>query len=385
MQKKIYIVFSLFSAMFFQRAIFILYLLDRNISHANIGLLQTILLVTIILSDFPIGILSDKFGKKFTLAMGCFLMVINAFSMTLVDSFLGFIVLFIVEGVGFAALSNSIESLIYEDSERKKYDFSKFMTVISLVGSIGLGVSIYIGGIAYSYNANYAYYATCVTSIFALISVIFIKEVHAEVIEHQSIRILLRNSIGFISNNIPFQIWKMVGVYSAIFSVTAPFIIFFQELLFNKGYSTSNIGLVIGGAEICGAVIVLGLSGMLLNNKTDLRILSVLVLLCTSLLVFDSFVAILVSILVMSVFSVFLWITLNKDVHDLLNDEIRTSAMSIITSIIALFMAISYWVQGIVIDLIGVVDTLILSGFLPLVTLLLYSTYGFFQHREKYA
>jgi hypothetical protein len=78
----------------------------------------------------------------------------------------------------------------------------------------------------------------------ALISVLFIKEERAKSNEHQSMKSILKSSIDFITNKIPFSIWKMVGVYASVFAVSAPFIIFFQELLFKKGYSTSNIGLM---------------------------------------------------------------------------------------------------------------------------------------------
>lgn len=375
-RKSSYILFSLLSAMFFQRAIFVLFLLERGVSNTDIGFFQMLLLGAMILADYPIGIVSDKFGRKFTLLLGCVLMLVNGLAMTLVDSFYMFALLFIIEGIGFAALSNSLESLIYEDSKKHNYDFSKFFSMITFVASIGLGFSIYIGGISYKFDINYPFYETCLVSVFSIFVLFFIKEDKTKIEGERSVTAIAKESILFLKENMSFSLWRLVAIYASIFSVTAPFIIFFQEALSEKGFNTSDIGLVIGVSEVLGAAVVAIFSKYLVDKKIDITFYILLLFASTLVIYLESDALAIISVFVVSLLSTLIWVVLNQEMHDVLVDEIRNSAMSIVTSIIALFMAVSYWVFGALIDWIGIVNTLSISGSLPLITLI---TFAFFE------
>ena len=104
-KNNIYI-YGFWATLFFERSVWINYLKYNHYSIVEIGFLQTLLTLTMFLSELPSGLLTDKFGAKKIMYVGHFLICLYLFFMML-NINIAFITLgFMFYGIGLALISD---------------------------------------------------------------------------------------------------------------------------------------------------------------------------------------------------------------------------------------------------------------------------------------
>ncbi len=111
------VIYSFYVIMFGQRG---------GVSAAGIGTLMAVWLVVSVLSEVPTGVIADKFSKKWSLVLGRIMQLATFAIWLAAPSFTGYLIGFIVWGVGEAFLSGAFQAYLYESlDERNRQAFGR--------------------------------------------------------------------------------------------------------------------------------------------------------------------------------------------------------------------------------------------------------------------
>lgn len=93
-----------------------------DVSAAGVGVLLASWMVVSVLAEVPTGIIADKVSKKWSLAFGHALQALTFGIWLLVPNFTGYLIGFVVWGVGEAFISGAFQAYLYEslDDDNKK-------------------------------------------------------------------------------------------------------------------------------------------------------------------------------------------------------------------------------------------------------------------------
>ena len=144
----------------FWLGIWIFYYL-RFTNYAGIGLIETILIVTLTLMEIPTGAIADLLGKKKTLILAFLFELIGGLMMAIAPNFSVLAGSVFVMCVGGALYSGTLEALVY-DSLKQEGNQKKYDRVISKINSIGLltpAICGAVGGFLYLIEPKLPFYA----------------------------------------------------------------------------------------------------------------------------------------------------------------------------------------------------------------------------------
>ncbi len=113
-----------------------------------IGLLETVMIVTCILTEIPTGAFADVLGKRKTLIIAFFLGFISNVWMGLSPNVFNLVLSLIVMNIGGTFASGAFEALIYDSlkDEKKESKFNEVLANISTIRLLALGISSIVGG-----------------------------------------------------------------------------------------------------------------------------------------------------------------------------------------------------------------------------------------------
>lgn len=158
----------------FTMPIFILFLDNRGLTLAEIGLLESIWLGSMIFSELPTGYVADRVGQRNSVLIGSLVITVCTAAFGLMSSLLGFVVVRIVWSVGVSLRSGSAEAWLYDTLETK-FDEEKYAHVQGRGNSLSLVVMAIttLGGglIAEMVGFAFAFFATAGVTLFAALVV----------------------------------------------------------------------------------------------------------------------------------------------------------------------------------------------------------------------
>lgn len=93
-----------------------------DVSAARVGMLLAIWLIVSVVSEIPTGIIADKMSKKWSLVLGRVMQILTFTIWLVAPNFAGYLVGFVVWGVGEAFISGAFQAYLYEslDDTNKK-------------------------------------------------------------------------------------------------------------------------------------------------------------------------------------------------------------------------------------------------------------------------
>ena len=147
----------------------LIYLVAKDITLLEIGLLVSIREIIINVFEIPSGIIADRFGRKKELC-ACFIFYILSFVCFFIfDEFAGFIIAMIFFGLGEAFRSGSHKAMIYTYLEQKGWEDAKTYVygktrAASLLGSaissfLGIAIILFVPNPGYIFLASTIPYA----------------------------------------------------------------------------------------------------------------------------------------------------------------------------------------------------------------------------------
>jgi len=152
-----YYLFKATEAVEFYRPIMYLYFLSQGLSFTHIVILETLYNITTVLGEVPTGYVSDRIGRRNSLAIGTALISATLIGIAIATSFGVFAILFICWSLGYNFRSGTEDAWVYETlgDTSETDDFSRVRgRGQSIALTAGVGASLvggYLGGLDLSY------------------------------------------------------------------------------------------------------------------------------------------------------------------------------------------------------------------------------------------
>lgn len=148
---------------------------------------QSIYLFSQIVSDLPLGIISDIFGKKKSVILGLYALMISSLLMASVlfippkDVYYFLLLAFLTEGIGTSFLNGADDALFFENMRNEKDKSKKYSLIrgnMQLICSITVGVATFFGGVTYSIGVIIPYMLQALAIFIASIFIFKVPEVN---------------------------------------------------------------------------------------------------------------------------------------------------------------------------------------------------------------
>jgi MFS family permease len=110
--------------------------------------LEAVLIIAVLFSEVPTGILADRFGRKASLSILILLYIIGNVWTVFAHSYIEFLAIQVLCGIGVAFGSGSVEALVYDSLKAKKQEghMSKVWGLINSYALIAGMVAAIVGG-----------------------------------------------------------------------------------------------------------------------------------------------------------------------------------------------------------------------------------------------
>lgn len=363
---KFMFLIAFFGNGFFERAIWMLYLIEKGYSLLQVGLLQSLVNISMFICEIPSGLLADRLGRKFSLIVGRFFVVLYLTGMMFSTNFYMFAVSFISLGIGMTFISGAEEALLYDSLKKggKEDEFSRYvgryLAIITLVLALAMGV----GGFLKELSWSIVFIVSVIFQIFAIIVSFFLKEISfGETEERQTFSSIVKNATEFLKMNGAARMFIIgVALYTG---VTSTFYMFTQELFNQLGYAVYLISLFFGIESLLSAYVSdrahaiekkFSTKSVLLASVGVTGVFFVFVLIEANILLLLAFFVIS---LIYNLFSPVSYSVVNKEIPS----EQRATLLSVMSFFTSIVMFVLFPVLGYVADQFGASKLLSIVGF----------------------
>lgn len=246
---------ALIGNLFFDRAIWIIYLTEQGYSLLQIGLLQSVLHVTIFLFEIPTGMVADLFGRKVSLIAGRLLATLYLMGMMVADSLYTTAALFFLFGLSLAFLSGAEEALLFDSiaqSQVPEQHTSRLMGRYFSFITLGLAVAMAAGGFLREISWQMVYGFSALCQIAAIILGCALVDIGpSDKAERQTLMGHVRETIGFCrSQGAARALMLGAAIYSAAFST---YYMFAQDLLSSMALTTAAVSILFAAESLLSA------------------------------------------------------------------------------------------------------------------------------------
>lgn len=150
----------------------------RYTNYAGIGLIETVLIVTMTVFEIPTGAIADIFGKKRTLFLSFLLQGIGLLFMGVSPSFAFLAFAVFIAGVGGSLYSGTLEALVYDTLKQfnKESEYDKKIANINTIGWIAPAVCGALGGFMYVIKPGLPFLTSGALYLLGCITTLFLTE-----------------------------------------------------------------------------------------------------------------------------------------------------------------------------------------------------------------
>lgn len=377
---KKYYFYIFFSNLFFERSIFLLYLLYQGLTIGEVATYQAMINLTMLAFEVVTGIVADRIGKKVSLIMGALLMIVYHIIMLLANNYGEFLVSAIIFGIGYTFVSGTDQSYIYDLVEDRSHNTLKHLGRFSSIVTISIGVASYLGGWIQRLDWSYIFIAGIIAQllgILILISLPNIKSVStmkstSEITNFTEVKafVSLTRNNAFV-RDLSLYLTINMGIVSAIY-------IFSQELLLNYGFDVSEVATFYAIDTVISALIFANVDKITRKYGIFIALIVSLLLLLLSFTGITLYVFLPLSLLCMSNFNNFMGTILENTFNIHIPDYARATSNSILNACSSMLMAILFFSVSILGDIFLVVFGC--AGMISVILLL----YMVIRHRKYF-
>ncbi len=170
-------IITVFEYTWFWMGIWVLYYAQFG-GYSAVGILETVMIVTVILTEIPTGAIADLLGKKKTMIIGFFLGFIASMMMAYAPSIFIMAVALVILNIGGTLISGSFEALVYDSlkQEGKELKFDRVISNLTTLRLLALAVFGIIGGYIATFGLSIPFILNGVGLLIASILSFFIIE-----------------------------------------------------------------------------------------------------------------------------------------------------------------------------------------------------------------
>lgn len=334
---KLYLM-SLVDGLWFTGPIYILFLLDKGMSFAQIGLIMGGNYLMSFIFELPSSVWADKYSRKFILILGgIFLMLCNIF-IFISNTFVIFFIAFSLAGIGNALISGTNNAFFYDTllSMGKEKQYDKILSGLLKYYFVSRAIASIAGAYLYSIDPRLPFLLTAFADfIYVIVAFWLVEPMHEKSISKSFAQI--KEGLSFLLRH------KLVWNTIIIFSITGAM----WDVLFSYSQPAMEISEI--PVIYFGIIYSLGnLFGLLgasfyskIKSKIDWRGIMVMYLLIDLIVsyFFGTQIAILVilSVALLTFSSGSFDIFISSIVHDVVPSSHRATTLSIRNQIYMLF------------------------------------------------
>ncbi|WP_407270405.1 MFS transporter [Radiobacillus sp. PE A8.2] len=246
--------------LFFDRALWVIYLNDKGMSMTEVGMIEALMHLSVVLLEIPTGMVADLYGRKVSLFIGNLLSIGYGTFMLISDSLSLFGLAFVTLGVAMTFQSGAEEALIYDTLKEKgkEKQYTRVFGNMTALALLSLSFAKLTGGWMAEINWELVYGGIIVTHVLALIPISFLHEPKRERDAGPNLGIKqqwenqLKDGLSIWRNNPSAH----VPIIFFIMIVTSIVILTFygQEYFTRLGFSSITIGIIFTVEGLLGVV-----------------------------------------------------------------------------------------------------------------------------------
>lgn len=171
-----YLYIFFFNLFFWYGAWLVLFL--RYINYVELGIIQSVALLTTVLFEIPTGAVTDIIGKRRALLLSCALILVGELLVPLFPSFAIFLVSNIIIRLGLSFYSGTMDAFMYDTlaSARATSQHSHVLSRMSMYSTLAIGLASIIGGALFLLYPAFPWYLTAIAKFICLIIALFMVE-----------------------------------------------------------------------------------------------------------------------------------------------------------------------------------------------------------------
>lgn len=367
----------------FDRGVLAIFLVAQGLTSGQVGMLQTIMFLTAMATEFPTGLIGDHFGRRVSVTLGLVCRAIYCAGMTVASSFGHFVALFVVVGIGRSFVSGSDHALLYDalKAGKENADFLKVEARARSVGGISLSLAMAGGGILADLSWNMlflVYLATTFVSmaIWAAVSLSAAGQAGEDLVrdDKKDAPKPTKQLLDFALRTRKGRAFSLAVLGMALMgAIVAPFYFFAQAAMADYGLDFKIIGVLYGGIEFIASLAVLASAPI----ERRYTFPTIGVVFCAVIAVaffaasFGTLPWLLVGFFLVVFTSPVFDIVALHYLHRKLPSSIRASALSAGSLVLTLMIAAGYWGYGISVDLLGNAGTFAAAGAVSLLVVVI--------------
>jgi MFS family permease len=249
-----------FAQLFFDRALWVIYLGDKGMTFGEIGLLEALLHLAIVLFEVPTGMIADLYGRKVSLVIGNLFSLLYALLMLISGTFTVFTLAFLSMGLMVTFHSGAEQAFAYDTlkNQNREKDYTRVIGSMTAISLLSLSLAKFLGGFMAEISWEWVYVSTIVTHVLAVIPLLFMKEPQREKTEdiggrwyNQWVHQFKLGLNVWKNNPVIHQPVVLVILASAVMVI----IVFYgQEYFIQLGYSSIVVGAIFTVEGLLGVV-----------------------------------------------------------------------------------------------------------------------------------
>ncbi|WP_179886609.1 MFS transporter [Bacillus sp. es.034] len=171
-----------FAQLFFDRALWVIYLGDKGMTLGEIGVLEALLHLAIVLFEVPTGMIADLYGRKVSLVIGNLFSLLYGLFMLLSGNFSMFTLAFLSMGLMVTLHSGAEQAFAYDTlkNDKREKDYTRVIGSMTAISLLSLSLAKFLGGFMAEVSWEWVYGSTIVTHVLAVVPLLFMKEPEQE-------------------------------------------------------------------------------------------------------------------------------------------------------------------------------------------------------------
>ncbi|MFD1018611.1 MFS transporter [Thalassobacillus hwangdonensis] len=251
-----------FAQLFFDRALWVIYLDDKGMSYTEIGVLEALLHLAIVLFELPTGVIADLYGRKISLLLGNIFSLLYGTFMLVSGTFSVFTLAFMSMGLMITFQSGAQQALAYDSlkEQNSEKQYTKVFGNMTAIALLSLSFAKFAGGFMADISWELVYGSMIVTHLIALLPLLLIKEPAREITEekpsrgpwYRQWRTQLSDGISVWKRNAVMHVPVLLFVLAGAVMVIITF--YGQEYFVQLGFSAKVVGAIFTVEGLLGVV-----------------------------------------------------------------------------------------------------------------------------------
>lgn len=353
---KIYLL-NFFCSLFFISPVIVFFYQSRGLDFSQILFLESVLTISIFLFEIPTGVFSDRFGRKKSIVAGAALNLLSIILFILARNYIVFVTCFAISGIAITFFSGTLEAIIYDNlkSMGKEDQMNKAIGSLGAFSSFAALVAPIIGSILAKDLKEEQFrlllYLTLLGTLIGFIVSLLIREPKSRNANSQSSFRIFKQGFILIKENQYLRQLVMLNVFSSPFLYCLLYL--YQPFLKRAGVPIAFFGTIAGIAtalEIISQKMAHRVERKI-GTKRFILLVTVIpgVMYLLMSLTYDPFWSVLIFILIRGVIA-FRWPAFSDYLNREIPDEIRATALSIISMFGSFYLVVMRIVIGKIAD-----------------------------------